>query len=241
MARLHLGRARTAFEKDQIGVGMLWVVESLKAATEAGDAFARRAALANLSAWRQHLVGVKQVFHHNNGVEKVAFSPDGKLIATASWDETARVWDLATRQPIGPPITHRDAVRSVAFSTDGHWLATASNDRTARIWDVANGRPIGPVMEHKGLVFCIAFSPDGRRVVTGCIDHGVRVWDALTACAEAESMSVWHCGWTAVSAYDHAPIAGSRAYIRPFSFVKPRLSPYDNDGLGWSTLTVQST
>ncbi len=188
MARLDLGRARTAFEKDQIDVGMLWLVESLKAATEAGDAFARRAALANLSAWRQHLVGVKHVFHHSKSVLEVAFSPDGKMIATASWDKTARVWDLATGQPIGPPITHRDAVRSVAFSPDGHWLATASNDGTARIWDVASGRPIGPVLEHAGFVFCIAFSPDGRRVVTGCADRGVRVWDALTGARVGQPM-----------------------------------------------------
>ena len=111
LAMLDLERGRAAFEKGQIGVGMLWTVESLRTATEAGDKAGQHVALANLSAWRGHLVEPKQVFSHGDGVVAVAFSPDGKTILTGSWDKTARLWDVATGRPIGQPMVNSDLLR----------------------------------------------------------------------------------------------------------------------------------
>ncbi len=192
LARLDLERGRIAFEKGQIGQGMVWTLESLKMATEAGDAAARHVALANLAAWRRSLVQVKEVFPHSNSVAAVAFSPDGKTIATGSWDKTARLWDLKSGQPIGPTIQHQGAVRGVAFSPDGRWLATASNDKSARVWDVATGRPVGKPMEHHDEVWSVAFSPIGRRVLTGCLDRAARLWD--TASGRLAGQPMEHSG-----------------------------------------------
>ena len=180
LARLDLERGQAAFEKGQIGVGMLWTVESLRMAVEAGDEAGRHVALANLSAWRRHQVELKAVFTHGNAVDVVAFSPDGKSILTGGNDNTARLWDAATGRPIGQPIKHSEWVISAAFSPDGKTILTGSADKTARLWDAATGRPIGQPMKHSEWVFSVAFSPDGKTILTGSLDKTARRWDAAT-------------------------------------------------------------
>ena len=77
----------------------------------------------------------------------VAFSPDGKLLATADTDGTVRLWNPATRRPVGAPLlasTGRGGgVDGVAFSPDGKLLASASDDGTVRLWNPATGQPVG--------------------------------------------------------------------------------------------------
>src|SRR5436305_1774326 len=89
--------------------------------------------------------------HHRKAVltfKAMAFSPDGKAVLTGSADPTARLWDAATGQPIGPPLEHRAAVDAVSFSPDGKAVLTTSADKTARLWDAATGPPIGPPLVH---------------------------------------------------------------------------------------------
>jgi hypothetical protein len=102
------------------------------------------------------------------------FSPPG------SRDHTARLWDTATGQPLGPPLTHRGPVYAVAFSPDGKTVITGSWDNTARLWDATTGRPLGPPLTHRSMVYSVAFSPDGNTVLTGCRDNTARLWDAST-------------------------------------------------------------
>jgi hypothetical protein len=106
----------------------------------------------------------------------------GKTLASASADETVRLWDLATRRPLGEPLQgHTDYVLSVAFSPDGKTLASASWDKTVRLWDVDRHRPLGePLRGHMAPVEGVAFSPDGKTLASASADKTVRLWDLAT-------------------------------------------------------------
>jgi WD40 repeat protein/tRNA A-37 threonylcarbamoyl transferase component Bud32 len=113
---------------------------------------------------------------HQDEVEAVAFSPDGKTVLTGSRENTARLWNAATGKPLGPPLKHKNWVRAVAFSPDGKTVLTGSS--TAQLWDAATSKPLGPPLKHENWVVAVAFSPDGKTVLTGSYDGTARLWDA---------------------------------------------------------------
>ena len=79
-------------------------------------------------------------FGTSEACDYVELSPNGSLVATASYDGIARLWDISTGQPIGGPMHHTQSVWSARFSPDGNWLLTCSDDFSAKIWNVANWR-----------------------------------------------------------------------------------------------------
>ncbi|NET17575.1 MAG: WD40 repeat domain-containing protein, partial [Okeania sp. SIO1H6] len=116
-------------------------------------------------------------FQHQGKVLAVAFSPDGKTIATASDDQTTRLWDVATRKPIAT-LNYKGIVKKVEFSSDGKTIVTLSEDKTARLWDAVTGKP-KVTLQHQG-INAVAFSPDGKTIATASDDQTARLWDAAT-------------------------------------------------------------
>jgi dipeptidyl aminopeptidase/acylaminoacyl peptidase len=110
----------------------------------------------------------------------VAFSPDGKTVASGSVDNTVRLWDAATGEERQKLEGHDSWVRAVAFSPDGKTVASGSHDNTVRLWDAATGEERQKLEGHEGGVSMVAFSPDGKTVASGSWDKMVRLWDAAT-------------------------------------------------------------
>ncbi|CAE6472825.1 unnamed protein product [Rhizoctonia solani] len=122
---------------------------------------------------------------HIDSVYPVAFSPDGKSVASGSWDKTIRIWDAYSSSPIGKQLRgHSGGVYSVSYSPLGNVIASGSLDRTIRLWDTNTGRQLGGALEVGDSVLSTAFSPDAKLIASGSAGYyssstkwAVQLWD----------------------------------------------------------------
>jgi WD40 repeat protein len=117
---------------------------------------------------------------HGDRLSSVVFSPDGQLLLTGSYDNTALLWSLGAAEPRLRLEGHEQHVVCVAWHPDGTRVATGSWDGTARIWDPHTGTCLNVLTGHEGWVSAINWSPDGSRLATGSMDHTAGIWDAAT-------------------------------------------------------------
>jgi WD40 repeat protein len=115
---------------------------------------------------------------HADIVYDVAFSPDGKLLATCGYDRLIKLWDVATGKEVRTLKDHSDAVYSLAFSPDGKLLASAAADRAVKVWEVATGKRLYTLGDATDWLYAVAWSPDGSRLAAAGVDKSIRVWQA---------------------------------------------------------------
>jgi WD40 repeat protein len=118
------------------------------------------------------------LYGHKPHVVSGAFSPDGRLLATGSWDNTVRVWDMSQRKVLHILRGHKGQVHAVAFAPDGITLATASPEGVIRFWDIALGREIMALDTGADNVAALAFTPDGLELKVAFGDGMIRSWFA---------------------------------------------------------------
>ncbi|TWT81443.1 Serine/threonine-protein kinase PknB [Planctomycetes bacterium CA13] len=127
---------------------------------------------------RRHFQGSDiTCYGHKDWVYKVAFSPNGKHVASAGRDSTIKIWDAETGQEIVTLTGHTNQVGGVAFSPDGSRLASASFDNTIKLWDTRTYREINTLTGHTKLVACVAFSPNGKLLASASDDATIKLWD----------------------------------------------------------------
>jgi WD40 repeat protein/uncharacterized surface protein with fasciclin (FAS1) repeats len=121
-----------------------------------------------------------QFVGHTGEVHGVAFSPDGKYVATAAYDRTAALWDAATGKQVRVFSGHTQTVETVTFSPDGKLLLTASEDKTIRLWDIATGQIVHVFKDNEERIDSASFSPDGKAIAGVVEAQSVKIWEVAS-------------------------------------------------------------
>ena len=110
-------------------------------------------------------------------VISIAYSPDGKMLASGSGDNTVKLWDARSGDLLRTLEGHTDTVLSVAFAPDGKTLASGSEDNAIKLWDARSGALLRTLEGHTDSVYSVAFAPDGNTLASGSEDKTIKLWD----------------------------------------------------------------
>jgi WD40 repeat protein len=169
-----LAAAATSSVQTRLDRSMLLSLEAIRARDTPE---ARSALLTGL----EHSPQITSFLHSDLGATNaVTFSPDGKLLASATSGRAVILWDVAMRRRRAVLMGSRDELTSVAFSPDGHTLASGSTDNTIIVWDVASGRRRAVLAGHRDAVLSVAFRLDGKTLASGSADKTVMLWDVAS-------------------------------------------------------------
>ncbi|MEM7579590.1 MAG: WD40 repeat domain-containing protein, partial [Cyanobacteria bacterium P01_A01_bin.80] len=115
---------------------------------------------------------------HTSNVSSAVFSPDGKTIASASDDNTVKLWSAKNGKLLHTLEGHKSWVTKVTFSPDGKTIASASGDNTVKLWSVQDGKLLQSIEAHQNIVTSVVFSPDGNTIASASQDNTIKLWSA---------------------------------------------------------------
>jgi WD40 repeat protein len=129
---------------------------------------------------RQWNVAEQKLLHvfegHQDAIYSIALSPNGKVLATGSYDQKIKLWDVAGGKELNTLNGHNGAVFGLAFRPDGRILASASADRTVKLWNVETGKRTDTLSQPLKEQYTVTFSSDGKQLYAGGADSRIRVW-----------------------------------------------------------------
>lgn len=117
---------------------------------------------------------------HIDLINRIAWSPDGKYLASPSNDKTIRIWDVNNGECFQCLRGHDRQVSCVAWSPDGQFLASGADEKDILIWDIQSGKNTNVLKGHTSSILCLAWSGDGRMLASGSVDKRIIIWDAST-------------------------------------------------------------
>jgi WD40 repeat protein len=124
---------------------------------------------------------------HSDAIYSIALSPNGKTLATGSYDQKIKLWDVANGNELNTLSGHNGAVFGLAFRSNGKILASASADRTVKLWNVETGKRLDTLSQPLKDQYAIVFSPDGKRLYAGGADSRIRMWQVSDVAAETSN------------------------------------------------------
>ena len=130
-----------------------------------------------LRTFRGHFSEVSSMPFSSYGVSSVAFSPNGKLLASGNLDRTVKLWDVERGSELRTFMGHSAGISSVALNPNGKLLASGNRDNTIKLWELSSGTELRTFKGHSRIVNSVAFSPDGKLLVSGSLDNTIKLWD----------------------------------------------------------------
>lgn len=184
----------------------------------------------------EKMVTLKSLSNHIQSVSSVAISPDGKIVATGSWDKTVKLWNLESGNLVATLCGHTDGILSLSFSPDGERLVSAGFDKTVKVWSVKTGLLLNNLLGHTDFIWKVNFSPDGSLVVSSDWSNTVKLWNTNTG---ELLKSIYNSGSSFAFTKDGRKIVvGGLDFLKIFDFNGNLLKDLSNLSFGNLSVTI---